>query len=226
MVDPVEFGRQMAQIVREALAPVEERLKALEGRDLVRDLLDTDKVETLVSLAVAEYLTENPPPAGKDGEDGKPGRDGLDVKDMFRADGGRLVAVMSDGTTRDLGQFVGKDGEDGKDGKDGLGFEDSELTLQDGEAVLRLIRGERVKELRIPLPTMKHIGFWQAGMSAKAGEQTTHDGCSWLALRDTKSTPSYDSPDWQMTARKGVDGKKGRDFRPPEPVKLGGGKDE
>lgn len=228
LIDPVEFAQKLAPILRGMVEPLEARIAELEGRDPVKEILATDKLETLVSLEVAAWLEQNPPEKGdpgapgKDGADGNDGRDGLDVKDLFRADGGHLIAVMSDGTTKDLGQFVGKDG---RDGVDGLGFEDATLEVVDGQAVVKLSRGDVVKSLAIPMPTMKHIGFWQQGMSAKASETTTHDGSLWLALRDTAETPAYNSKDWQLAARKGADGqrgKDGKDYRPPAPVKLGG----
>src|SRR5690606_21412267 len=56
---------------------------------------------------------------GERGESGAGGKDGLDVKDMLRSADNRLIAVMSDGTTRDLGVCVGEDGRDGKDGREG-----------------------------------------------------------------------------------------------------------
>src|SRR5690606_24274191 len=117
-------------------------------------------VAEAVEKAVAEAVAAIPAPAdGKDGEQGPPGekgadgRDGLDVKDMFRSDGGRLIAVMSDGTTKDLGEFVGKDGAPGapgKDGADGVGFEDLEFTIKDGRAVAEFRRGEIVKSVQLP----------------------------------------------------------------------------
>lgn len=56
---------------------------------------------------------------GKPGENGKDGRDGLDAREFFRNSEGNVIATMSDGTTRDLGNFNGRDGINGKDGRDG-----------------------------------------------------------------------------------------------------------
>jgi hypothetical protein len=216
-------------------------------QDVVAELATAPEVKTVLDLLVAEgvadYFKANPVQHGKDGRDGKDGergpegprgekgldgRDGLDVKDMFRADGGKLVAVMSDGTTKDLGVFVGKDGadgRDGKDGRDGVGIEDAEAAVESGEAVIRFMRdGKVAKEIRYPIPTLGHIGFWGPDKVAKAGDFTTHDGHLWWAKVKTSETPSYQSNDWQLAARKGADGKRGpagKDYKPPEPVKLG-----
>lgn len=232
MIDPVEFGKQMGAIVREAVAPLEERIAELEALlergidapptvpDIVAGLVKADALAPILDLyvaeAVAKHMQDNPLPAPEKGDKGDPG---VGVNDLFRADGGHLIAVLSDGTTKDLGQYVGKNGQDG------LGFDDAQLEAGDGEAIIRLSRGDAVKELRIPLPTLKHVGFWQAGMSAKASETTTHDGSLWLALRDTSETPGYKAKDWQLAARKGADGqpgKPGKDYRAPEPVSLRG----
>src|SRR5690606_23460821 len=214
--DPAEFGKAMGALVREALAPVLKRLDELEGRDPVKDLLSTEKVETLISLEVASYLEENPPPQGEKGETGKDGRDGLDVKDLFRADGGRLVAVMSDGTTKDLGVFVGKDGEPGKDGAD---FSDAELDYDgDRGLIIRSKGAEIVKRLPIPMDR----GYYRDGMKAEKGDILTHDGNAWLALKDTASKPCLENKDdWRIFARKGRDGRDGKDGKPPPgPVRL------
>jgi hypothetical protein len=224
----------------------------IDVKEVVAELLAGDEIKTLVDLhvaaalpeAVAKHFDENPVQHGKDGRDGKdgepgprgsdgakgdPGRDGLDVKDLFRADGGRLVAVMSDGSTKDLGEFVGKDGRDGadgKDGRDGLGFEDCTVEVEDGVATLKFVRGDVVKSVSFPIPDLKHVGFWGPGAFAKAGQFTTHDGHLWMAKRDTSNTPNYQAKDWQLAARKGADGARGpagKDYKPREPVKLGGG---
>jgi hypothetical protein len=259
MIDPVEFGKSIAAIVKEATAPLQRRIEELEARaveerepgpkgddaepvlvsDVVAELVKSDMLAPVLDLYVEERVAEHfkanpvqhgkdgePGPKGDDGKKGDPGRDGLDVKDMFRADGGRLVAVLSDGTTRDLGQFVGKDGDDGKDGRDGadgLGFDDCDVEVKGREVVLTYSRGELQKSVSYPVPTFEHIGFWGQGKSAKVGQFTTHDGCLWLALRDTKESPTHQSSDWQLSARKGVDGKAGKDGNPPRsgPVNLG-----
>lgn len=219
MIDPIEFGKAMGIIVKDAVSPLQQRLEAVE-RALAEipeavhltDLLSSDGLKTMVDLqvteAIAEYFAANPVENGKDGADGKPGadglagengRDGLDVKDLFRADGGRLVAVMSDGTTKDLGVFVGKDG------KDGLSFENAsgEYDAERG-FVLRLAAGDRTAEF--VLPYMKHVGFWTEGMTTRAAESTTHDGALWIAKRDNASKPCMENQaDWILAARKGRD---------------------
>lgn len=160
---------------------------------------------------------------GERGESGKPGRDGLDVKELFRAEGGRLMAVMSDGTTRDLGEFVGRDG---KDGKDGLSVESlsREYDADSHEMVERWTQAGVVKEVRYPAGGINYRDYWNVGTHAKAGEAWTHNGTLWIAIRDTKTEPTANKDgDWRIGARKGRDGEqgpRGKDATPPGPVKL------
>lgn len=212
----------------------------VEVSAVVAELLVAEELKTLVDLqvaeAVAEYFEANPVQHGKDGapgvkgdpgdrgEPGRDGADGLDVKELLRADGGRLMAVMSDGTTKDLGQFVGKDGQPGKDGADGLGFDDADIAY-DGERSFTITwrQGDRVKEKTFHVPTVIDRGYWREGTEAKTGDAMTHDGTLWIAVRDTKAKPARESEDWRIGARRGRDGIQGpagKDYKPPEPVKL------
>jgi hypothetical protein len=102
-----------------------------------------------INDAVASYLSENPPPAGKDGRDGIDGKDGekgidgapgadgrdgingkdgadglngkdgADVKELLIDRDGCLVATLSDGRMKTLGRVVGQDGAPGRDGEKG-----------------------------------------------------------------------------------------------------------
>lgn len=196
--------------------------------DIARELATLPEINTVLDLlateAVIKHFEENPVVHGKDG------RDGLDVKDMFRNHEGHLIAVMSDGTTRDLGEFIGKDGRDGidgKDGADGLGFDDMTPSYDPAKGLtLTYSHGDAKKEITIPLVAMEHIGFWRDGMPAKTLNTTTHNGNLWIARRETTATPCHENPDdWSLAARKGTDGKPGpagKDYTPPNPIKLSG----
>ena len=178
-------------------------------------------IPALVAEAVQEAVKALPAPKdGRDGVDGidgapgdkgDPGRDGLDVKDLFRADGGRLVAVMSDGTTKDLGVFVGKDGDpgrdgtDGRDGADGLGFEDMTFDTDDhGRVIAKFQRGDVIKSAR--LPGIVDRGPFKAGEAYEKGDAVSYGGSLWIAQE-----PTCDKPDGSKAWRLAV--KKGRDAR-------------
>lgn len=156
---------------------------------------------------------------GRDGEPGEKGRDGLDVKDLFRAEGGRLIAVMSDGRTKDLGEFVGKDGAPGRDGRDGLGFEDMAFEEKDGRLYAVFRRGDVVKEAR--LPGISYRGVWKSG-EYLTGDSVTFGSCQWIATQDTDEKPG-EGKAWQLAVRKGRDGRDGeaKPAKAAEPIRVG-----
>ena len=159
---------------------------------------------------------------GMDGAKGEPGRDGLDVKGLFRADGGRLVAVMSDGTTKDLGEFVGKDGAPGKDGMDGLGFDDLSVAY-DGERRFELIftKGDDERSFAFDLPMMLDRGLFTDGKDYRQGDSVTYGGCVWLAQKDAPTGKPGLSEDWRLAVKKGRDGKSGAAGKDGKPGKKG-----
>lgn len=308
MNDPVDYGRQLAGIVREATAPLkaqvaalEAQIKALEQRamtpgpqgergepgsvgergekgdpgpapsddqiaaavaaylksnppakgekgepgrdadpidiaDVCKELLTMPELSTLASIhaaeAVAKHFEMHPVRDGKDGEPGpkgekgdpgpagKDGADGLALREFLRSQDGHLHAVLSDGTTRDLGEIQGKDG------RDGVSLESFDLAYDDvqHEVILRAKAGSAEKELRFPAGGIHHKGYWREGIQAKGGDAWTHDGILWIAKRTTSAEPSTaNKDDWSIGARKGRDGRdgrNGRDLGPPPPVKL------
>jgi hypothetical protein len=177
-----------------------------------------EDIAPLIASEVEKRVSELPKP-----KDGEPGRDGLDVKEMFRAEGRRLVAVMSDGTTRDLGVFVGKDGEPGKPGADAVGFDDLDVTY-DGEKTitLKFTKGERVKEFSFAMPVVIDRGVYREGSEYKAGDAVTWGGSLWIAQKDTASKPDA-GDEWRLSVKRGRDGKDGsvKETKRAEPVRVG-----
>lgn len=274
MIDPVEFGKQMGVLVREAMAPLLQRIEVLEARqpergekgadgaegpagkdaplvevsEVVAELLAAPEIKTLVDLHVAEAVTthfqENPVHNGKDAEPvsdeqiskhvasylaenppepGKDGADGVGLAGAVINRSGELVVTKTNGESIVLGVVIGKDGDKGLDGKDGADFSDVELDY-DGERslIIRGRGGELVKRLPIPIDR----GYWREGMKSEKGDVVTQEGSAWIALKDTSAKPCRENADdWRMMARKGRDGAPGpagKEYRPPEPVKLNG----
>lgn len=204
--------------------------------DVVAELLTTDQLATLVDLqveaAVAKYFEANPVQHGKDGAKGEPGdrgekgetgtagADGVGLAGAMIDRDGNLIVTKTNGEAIPLGRVVGKDGAPGKDGAD---FSDVEFDY-DGERglIIRGKGGELVKRLPIPIDR----GYWRDGMKAERGDVVTQDGSAWIALKDTSAKPCREqSDDWRMIARKGRDGLQGppgKDYQPPQPVKLNG----
>jgi hypothetical protein len=279
MLDPVEFGKAMASIVREATAPLLKRIEQLEARqpergdpgikgdpgkdappvtdeqiaqqvekylkanppprgekgepglpgkdadpvdarDVARMLLDSEDLESLVELRVKEEVSKLPPPKdGRDGEPGQkgdvgpkgekgdPGKEGAGIQDLLIDREGQLVATFTDGRTKSLGMVIGRDGAPGRDGKDGADFTETEFDYDIEQRTL-VIRGKG-GEIRKKIPVPIDGGYWRAGRYEK-GMVTTESGTAYIALRETDEKPAQGCKDWRILARKGRDGKDGR----------------
>jgi len=247
MLDPVEFGKAMASIVKDATAPLLKRIEELEARqpekgekgdpgqdappvevdvaEVVKELLATDGVKHIVGMEVAAYMAENPPPAGKDGEpgrDGDPGPAGKsvtleDVSLFLDAAIAKHVLELERRATDAVAKAIDKIPVP-KDGKDGADF--SEVSIDyDGERTITIKGrgGEIVKRVPIPLDR----GYWSPGQSHEKGDVVTHNGVAFIAKRDTSAEPKTENcDDWRILARKGRDGKDGRNGTDKGPVKL------
>ena len=149
MIDPVEFGKQMGGIVREAVAPLLKRIELLESRqpergekgdpgengkdaepidvsDVVAELVASDELKMVVDLhvaeAVAKYFAENPVKHGKDGEKGDPGIQGEKGDKGDDGVGNAGAMIDRDGVliiTTSKGETIRLGCVVGKDGKDG-----------------------------------------------------------------------------------------------------------
>ncbi|WWO60440.1 hypothetical protein [Stenotrophomonas phage SOVA965] len=157
--------------------PIMKRLAALESIEfpsaeqaasiVVKDLLESDSLDSLIDLRVTEYLVANPPAAGEkgadgrdgvdgsngadgqngldgkdgaDGKDGENGRDGADGKDGIDGKDGRDGIDGKDG----LNGEKGLDGKDGKDGEDGVGLAGAVID-RDGELIVTTTKGAAIK---------------------------------------------------------------------------------
>ena len=199
-----------------------------DGKDV-----DMDLVQKMIADSVAEI----PRPAdGKDGVDGKDGRDGIDGKPGEKgADGlglagamidraGELQITLTNGDVKSLGPVVGKDGQNGKDGVDGVSLDafEMEYIADRHEIAIKAVAGARVKEVRYPAGGLRPGGYWREGVKAKAGEAWVHDGCTWIAMKDTGTKPASKDESWIIAARKGRDGEDGKAPPSNSPVNLKG----
>jgi len=210
--------RSIEEVVRFVVAEIPLPENGKDGSSVA-----AEDVLPALEKRVDDFLAAIPVPEnGKDGKDGingkdgaagekgEPGRDGLDVKDLFRAEGGILVATMSDGRVKELGRFVGNDGapgEPGKDGTDGLGFDDLSIEY-DGEKsfAFKVTKGERVKEFAFTLPVVIDRGIFAQGKAYQVGDGVTWGGHYWIAQKDTSEKPDA-GPDWRLAVKRGRDGK-------------------
>lgn len=219
---------EVRSIISDELKAVSEAVKAIQPAPELPDIpkmieievaarTSDDVIRQIVDEACRAVIAEIPLPQdgkdgapGADGKDGEPGRDGLDVKDLFRGEGGILVATMSDGRVKELGQFVGKDGENGvpgNDGADGVGFDDLSVDY-DGEktVTLRFTKGENIKEFPLVLPVVIDRGVFSEGKTYSPGDGVTWGGSFWIAQEETGEKPDT-AKGWRLAVKKGRDGK-------------------
>jgi integrin beta 3 len=143
---------------------------------------------------------------------------------------GQLVFTMSDGRMKNVGLVIGKDGEPGrdgvngapgKDGVDGIGFDDLDLVENDAGVFLRCVRGENVKEWR--LPVMRYRGVFKDGQVYRKGDTVTWGGSLWHCDADgTDDKPDGATKSWTLASKRGRDGKDGvmKPAPKPGPVKV------
>jgi hypothetical protein len=216
MFDPDAFGAAMGELVKEAVAPLQARIVALEKQlsEKPDDYSIEDVVKSLPPIKDAER--------GEKGEKGDSGPSGVGLAGaMIDRDGG-LVITLSNGEVKTLGQVVGKDG---KDGVDGIGLDSFEMEYlpEEHEISVKASCQGRTKELRYPAGGIRPAGYWREGTKAKSGEAWVQDGSLWIAIKDTGTKPATNDEGWIIAARKGRDGErgqKGADSTPIQPIKL------
>lgn len=245
MLDPVEFGKAMAAIVKDACAPLVKRIEELEARqpergekgedgrdgvdatpvevsDVVKHLLSTDAVQQIVGMEVASYLQENPPAAGKDGADGKgeKGDKGDDGKSVTLEDVSLFLEAAIAKHVLELERratdTLAKAIDKIPTPKDGKdGADFSDVEIEYDGERTITIKG-RGGEIRKTVPVPLDRGYWRENMACEKGDIVTHDGNAWIAQRNNKSKPSHEEKDdWRLFARKGRDGRDGKDGKAP-----------
>jgi len=201
MRDPVQFGRDMASLVRRYVAreldSFARRLDALERRgaekgepgasvtvDDIRPLVEAEIARGLLDLErrasdlIQRTIDRIPPP--QIGPPGPPGE-------------------------------RGPAGPRGERGVDGLGFDDLGFEARDDgrTIVLRFERGDQIKEIEAKFDVVLYRGVYRDGETYDAGDAVTWGGSLWIALRRTASKPGDGSADWRLAVKKGRDGRDG-----------------
>lgn len=197
----------LAAMVAKAVDPLQERIKELEGREVIHGK-DADPVsDEAIAAAVAKHLTDHPPANGKDAI----GPTADDVAACFERrfsefllSGERRIYEMADKAIDRMPRA-----QDGKDGVDGIGW-DSMSVDHDGERTFTLVfdKGDEQHTFPVKLPMVIDKGFWQDGTSAEQGDGFTFGGSYWIAQKDTDTKPEIGNADWRLAVRRGRDGKR------------------
>ena len=214
-VDP-EFVRELVNSAVAEIPP------AQSGRDGA----DGERGKSAYQLAVdagfagpeSEWLESlrGEPGVGVKGDAGKDGRSFAieDVRGLLEAEQAKW-ALEFERRAQDVLQRAidrmpaAKDGADGRDGVDGLGFDDLSVSF-DGErtAVIRFVRGDKVKQFPIVLPAVIDRGVYKDGSDYVRGDGATWAGSFWVAQKDAPGKPG-DGDGWRLSVKKGRDGKDG-----------------
>ncbi len=204
------------------------------------------------SEIVAEVLRQIPAPVnGKDGKDGNQGERGLPGESIQgpKGDSGERGADGKDAVLPDIDAMVQRAFEIGfartavdiqrqaqemfqraidkmpvpKDGKDGLSAEDFNLEHDgDGTVKFSLKRGDLDKSWDIRFPRQKYRGVFKEGDSYREGDTVTFGGSQFTAMVDDVTEKPGTGTGWQLTVKRGRDGRDGVMKPPPPegPVKL------
>lgn len=145
--------------------------------------------EVRASLPVETRAEPIPGPAGKDGRDGVDGKDG---KDGERGPQGEKGERGADG-------LQGRDGAPGPQGERGADGIASRAELEE------LIE-QRFAEVQTRTWADLHQRTFVRGTRYKKGAMVAWSGGTWGAMEDTETVPGT-SPDWQLIAKQGRDGR-------------------
>lgn len=223
------LAKQTANLVREATAPLVQRIAQLEARQPERGEKGDPGPAGRDGLLGPKGDPGERGPQGERGASGEKGMDGKDGRDA-EIDYDQVVKTLEEIHERFAAKFMleferrgldtiqraidklpvpkdGRDGVNGKDGRDGLGFDDVEFEF-DGERTVtaKFVRGGSVlKSVPWKFPVIIDKGYWKEGVKAEKGDAMTEAGTLYIALRDTAEKPSTGAKDWRIGARKGRD---------------------
>ena len=219
MIDPVEFGKNMALIVREATAPLLERIDALErGAASVPAAVDVDAVakaaaalvtlpevdEASIKVNMAELAKQIQPAA-------PPTTD--EIAAVFERRFSDLT-LSWERQARDVFEKAADRMPIPKDGRDAIPLESFDLTLsEDGRTLsVKMQAADGVVEKSIRVASIIDRGIYKAAGDYEKGDAVTHGGCLWIAQQDApEGAPGMGDKGWRLAVKKGRDGKDLRD---------------
>ncbi len=197
--------------------------RAIDGRD-GRDGASLTELLPVIQGEVTKAVSAIPVLKGETGERGPEGPAGRDGRDGAVGPQGERGQDGRDGKDGDLGPMgptgpKGDQGDHGAPGRDGMGFEDAELVFDETQktAVLRLSRGDLVKEAVFPVPVYTDV--YSDEQTYRKGHMVTRGGSLWMALRDDLKgiRPGDETADsvkaWRCCVSRGKEGKQGKDGR-------------
>lgn len=231
MNDPIQFAKQVAELVRDqvtrATAPLTERLAELEARPASKDgEPGKDGSSVAVDDVLPTLLAAIPDPIP--GKDGEPGKDGTsvtieDVKGLLES----YISTWAldfERRAQDILQRAIERIPAPRDGKDATELADFDLLVDEEARTVTLTMGtaEGSKSVTRKASWLLDRGVYSSGKAYGRGDTVSWGGNLWIAQVDgTKAMPAEAEPEWRLAVRKGRDGRNGIDRSAEgKPVKL------
>lgn len=231
MIDPVEFGKQMAAIVREAAAPLHKRIDELEkalaekpdhtdispavdvgeiakaAAQMIRAPQDgksitVEDVAPMIDAAIQKAIAEIPAPAAPSA---------TEIASAFEPRFSELV-LSWERQARDVFEKAVDRMPKPRDGKDAIQLDSLEAVMLDERTLsLRLSAGDEVLEKSVRIPALIDQGVFSREKAYEKGDGVTYGGCFWIAQKDAPEGVPGGSDGWRLAVKKGRDGKDLRD---------------
>lgn len=209
MIDPVEFGKAMGAIIKEATTPLLQRIDQLEkqlaalpkpenGKDADMDALRSRLGELVKGIQPAAPL---PAPT---------------VEEIAGAFERRFsdLTLSWERQARDTFEKAADRMPKPKDGRDALALEDFDLALaDDGRTVtVKMQAGDTVIEKSVKIAAVIDRDTFKHDRAYEKGDGVSYGGSFWIAkCDDPKGVPGSGETDWRCAVKKGRDGKDLRD---------------
>ena len=225
MIDPVEFGKQMGALVREAVAPLQARIDKLE-KSIPAPVSASDVVALIDTGAIAKKVADS---IEIDVQPPEPTPTAEQVAATFERRFSDLV-LSWERQARDTFERAADRmpiPTDGRDGRDALPLESFDLSLaEDGRTVtVKMQAGETVLEKSLKIASVLDRGVYKSEAEYECGDAVTHGGSLWIAQTDApEGAPGLGGKGWRLAVKKGRDGKDLRDnastIDPKKPVEI------
>lgn len=210
-ITPEDVAPMLADLVDKAVSALPKPKDGEDGKSV-----PVEQVQRMIDEAVSKAVAAIPVP-----KDGEHGRDALDIDILPAIHEARRYARGTYASHKG-GLWYARRSTEGMDGweciVDGDAEDEVELGADLRTFTLRKIKSSgRVIEKGFTLPVVIHKGVFKADEQYQAGDATTWDGSTWIALRETQDKPGT-SDAWRLSTKRGRDG---RDGNRGEPGKRG-----
>lgn len=134
----------------------------------------------------------------------KDGKDGVGLVNALRDETGALVLVMSDGSTKNLGQIDGKDGET-------FTLDDFDIVPIDERTItMGFTKGELKHTFELEFPVTIYRGVYNEKETYVRGDVVTWGGSAWHCDEAKGIKPGAPDSGWRLMVKAGRPGKDGK----------------